>query len=166
MADVRVVDYEPRWQSEFARLNFEWVQRYFTVEKVDEEVLGDPDTHVLRDGGLILMAVTDDDRAVGTVALKHHGNGVYELTKMAVAPVHRGEGIGRKLMDAVLVRYRDLDGNRLFLESNRKLDAALRLYETSGFEHRPAPPSPYARADVYMVWEAVANGTVKGTVPD
>ena len=155
MSDVRVVDYDPRWRDDFARLNLEWLERYFAVEPIDEQVLGDPDTHVLQHGGLILMAITDDGNAVGTVALKHHGDGVYELTKMAVEPGHQGQHIGRQLMTAVLDRYRALeaDGTVLFLESNRKLATALNLYETSGFVHRPAPPSPYARADVYMVWE-------------
>jgi putative acetyltransferase len=151
---IRVIDYGPEWAADFARLNLEWLERWFTVEDIDRDVLGDPDTHILRGGGLILMAVTGDpDRAVGTVALKHHSDGVYELSKMAVEPGHRGTGVGRDLMTAVLDRYRRLDGHRLFLESNSRLAPALRLYESVGFRHRPAPPSPYARADVYMVWE-------------
>ncbi|MEY2468735.1 MAG: putative acetyltransferase [Actinomycetota bacterium] len=155
MTDVRVVDYGPQWRDDFARLNLEWLERWFSVEPIDEAMLGDPETHILGGGGHILMAVTDDDTAVGTVALKHHGDGVYELTKMAVEPGHRGSGIGRALMTAALDRYRSLDASSLFLESNAKLENALRLYERSGFQHRPAPPSPYARADIYMVWESV-----------
>ena len=112
MADVRVVDYAPRWRDDFARLNFEWIERWFTVEKTDEDILGDPETHVLKSGGLILMAVDNDDHAVGTVAIKHHGDGRYELTKMAVEPGHRGEGIGRVLIEAALDRYGRLEGNR------------------------------------------------------
>ncbi len=155
MAGVRVVDYEPKWRDDFARLNLEWIERWFEVEKADEEILGDPETHVLKGGGEILMAVDDHHQAVGTVALKHHGDGVYELSKMAVEPNHRGEGIGRLLIEAALERYQSLDGTLLFLESHSKLETALKLYETSGFQHRPAPPSPYARADVYMVWDVM-----------
>ncbi len=167
MAAVRVVEYGPQWRDDFARLNLEWIERWFTVEKADEEILGDPDTNVLKSGGAILMAVDDHDRAVGTVALKHHGDRVYELTKMAVEPGNRGEGIGRFLMDAAIDRYRQLAGDLLFLESHSKLEAALRLYETSGFQHRPAPPSPYVRADVYMVWEdGLTTEPSNGRFPD
>ena len=99
------------------------------------------------------------DRALGTVALKHEGDGVYELTKMAVAPEARGFGIGRLLMDAALDLYRTLDARELFLESSSKLAPALRLYERAGFRHHPAPRagSHYARADVHMIWEPVLD---------
>jgi len=91
---------------------------------------------------------------VGTVALKHEGAGVYELTRMAVAPEARGHGVGRRLLQASLETYRALGGRELFLESSSRLAPAIRLYESAGFVHHPAPRpgSHYARADVYMVW--------------
>lgn len=153
--NIRIVDYAPRWRSDFARLNIDWLERWFVVEPVDRVVLSDPETHILAAGGRVLFAVDGDDHAVGTVALKHEGDGVYELTKMAVEPAHQGAGIGRLLMQGALDAYRALDGRELFLESSSKLAPALKLYESVGFRHHPAPRpgSHYARADVYMVWE-------------
>lgn len=156
---LRIAGFEPRWRDDFARLNIAWLERWFVVEDIDREVLGDPETHILAGGGQVLFALLDDgsgnERAVGTVALKHEGDGVYELTKMAVEEGHRGAGIGRRLMQATLDAYRSLGGRELFLESSRKLGPALALYESVGFRHYPAPRpgSHYARADVYMVWE-------------
>ncbi|QSX79545.1 GNAT family N-acetyltransferase [Agrilutibacter solisilvae] len=156
---LRVTDFDPRWRGDFARLNIEWLERWFTVEPIDREVLGDPESHILAQGGRVLFAVLDDGvapaRAVGTVALKHEGQGVYELTKMAVEEGHRGAGIGRALMEGALRAYGEMDGRELFLESSLKLAPALALYESVGFRHHPAPRpgSHYARADVYMVWE-------------
>ena len=156
---LRIIDFDSRWRGDFARLNLEWLQRWFAVEPIDQEVLADPETHILANGGRVLFALlTSDDgseRAVGTVALKHEGEGVYELTKMAVEPGHRGAGIGRRLMEGALDTFRALDGRELFLESSTKLGPALALYESVGFRHHPAPRpgSHYSRADVYMVWE-------------
>lgn len=152
---IRIADYDPRWRTDFARLNIDWLERYFVVESIDREVLSDPETYILADGGRVLLALDEHDRAVGAVALKHEGQGVYELTKMAVDPSCQGRGIGRLLMDAALDRYRALQGRELFLESSSKLAPALKLYESVGFRHHPAPRpgSHYARADVYMVWE-------------
>jgi len=154
-ASVRIVDYAPRWREDFARLNIEWLERWFAVEPIDREVLGDPETHILRPGGHVLFAIDDEERAIGTVALKRESEGVYELTKMAVAPQARGTGVGRALMLAVLEAFRARNGRELFLESSSKLAPALALYESVGFRHHPAPRpgSHYARADVYMVWE-------------
>jgi ribosomal protein S18 acetylase RimI-like enzyme len=154
-ASIRIVDYEPRWRSDFARLNIEWLERWFVVEAIDREVLSDPEAHILAAGGRVLFAVDAADHAVGTVALKHQGDGSYELTKMAVDPGQRGSGVGRRLMEHALQVFQALEGRELFLESSSKLAPALKLYESVGFVHRPAPRpgSHYARADVYMVWE-------------
>jgi putative acetyltransferase len=156
---IRIVDYDPRWRADFARLNIEWLERWFVVEPIDRAVLSDPETHVLAGGGRLLFAVDGNDRALGTVALLHEGGGVYELTKMAVAPEARGRGIGRLLMAGALDAWRRLGGRELFLESSSKLRPALALYESIGFRHRPAPRpgSHYARADVYMVYEPGAG---------
>ncbi|OHE84162.1 MAG: hypothetical protein A2579_02085 [Lysobacterales bacterium RIFOXYD1_FULL_69_11] len=152
---IGVVDYDPRWRADFARLNIEWLERWFVVEPIDREVLSDPETHILAGGGQVLFAIDATGRALGTVALLHEGDGVYELTKMAVDPAARGRGIGRMLMQGALRTFRSLGGRELFLESSSKLAPAIALYESVGFVHHPAPRpgSHYARADVYMVWE-------------
>ena len=157
--DLRIIDFDPRWRDDFARLNLEWLQRWFVVEPIDREVLADPERHILAGGGRVLFAILrgedGNECAVGTVALKCEGEGVYELTKMAVEPGHRGAGIGRRLMEGALDAFRSLDGGELFLESSTRLAPALTLYESVGFRHHPAPRpgSHYSRADVYMVWE-------------
>jgi putative acetyltransferase len=158
-AYVRIADYHPRWRADFARLNTEWLERWFVIEPIDREVLSDPESHILAGGGKVLFAVDGDDRAVGTVALLHEGGGVYELTKMAVDPGLRGRGIGRLLMAGALEAWRRLGGRELFLESSSRLTPALALYESIGFRHRPAPRpgSHYTRADVYMVYEPDAG---------
>jgi putative acetyltransferase len=152
---ARIEEYSAARRDDFKRLNVEWIEHWFTIEQADLDVLDDPEGHVLAGGGRIFFAIDDETgEAVGCVALKAEGHGVYELSKMAVAPDRRGGGIGRLLMDAVIGAFRASDGSTLYLESNRRLEPALALYERSGFVHREPPhPSPYSRADVYMVWE-------------
>lgn len=158
VGNVRIVDFQPRWRGDFARLNIEWLERWFVVEPIDREVLNDPETHLLAGGGRVLFAVDDTDRALGTVALLRYDDGLVELTKMAVEPGLRGGGIGRKLMAGAIAAFQDMGGRELFLESSHRLAPALKLYESVGFRHHPAPRpgSHYQRADVYMIWEAPA----------
>ena len=88
---IRIVDYDPRWRGDFARLNIDWLERYFVVEPIDREVLSDPgDAHPRRRRTRAVRDRARRTRAIGTVALKHEGDGVYELTKMAVDPAHAG----------------------------------------------------------------------------
>lgn len=152
---ISIVEYTPERQKDFARLNLDWLERYFSVEPIDRDVLAAPQQHILAGGGRILFAVEASGVTVGTVALLNTGGGVYELTKMAVDPEWQGVGVGRKLMEAVLALYATLEGKELYLESSSKLAPALRLYESVGFRHHPAPRagSHYQRADVHMIWE-------------
>lgn len=151
--DLKIVDFSPDLATAFKNLNIEWLERYFRVEPVDERVLSNPESDIIARGGAVLFAAADE-RVIGTVALKPHANGVYELTKMAVTESAQGAGAGKALLAAAIDRYLELDGTRLFLESHSSLAAALYLYENAGFFHVDRPsPSDYERSDVYMVWQ-------------
>jgi putative acetyltransferase len=156
--DVHIVDWDSPLADAFGRLNREWLEKYFRVEAVDEPILDDPLTHIIGHGGAVLYAVLEGE-AVGTVALKHQGGGSFELTKMAVTEAWQGRGIGRRLLCAAIARFRQFDGQLLYLESNSGLGPALALYESAGFRHEPRPePSEYERADVYMVYRGRPGG--------
>ena len=77
-----------------------------------------------------------------------------ELVKMSARTDLRGKGIGKALMSACVVAAREMGATRIWLESNRKLDAALGLYRAAGFRElacEEQTPSPYSRCDIQMV---------------
>lgn len=136
----------------FRSLNEEWITRFFTMEAKDFEVLRDPEGAILKHGGQIYMAYLGAE-AVGCVALESTGAAVYELSKMAVTPNLRGRGVGRQLLEYAIEQARRLGAESLWLGSNTKLQSAIHLYESVGFQHLPPerrPNSPYSRADVFM----------------
>ncbi len=147
-----IVPYEPAYRDDFKRLNVEWLEKFFYVEEIDDRVLSDPETHILKSGGFIFFALIGRD-VVGTAALiKAEGNR-YELSKMSVTEAFKGRGIGRKLALAAIRKFEKTGARELYLESNSRLTAALSLYESLGFAHRPARrDSEYTRADVYMLY--------------
>ena len=112
----------------FRTLNEEWITRYFTLEKADRETLGDPENKILKKGGHVFMAYLGH-QAVGCVALIPMGNGVYELSKMAVSPELRGLGIGRRLLLHAVEQAKRIGAKSLFLGSNSRLENAVHLYE-------------------------------------
>jgi putative acetyltransferase len=136
----------------FRRLNEEWIVRYFALEPKDEEALSDPERTILNRGGRIFFAVRQG-RPVGCCALLAIAPGEYEVAKMAVTESAQGAGIGRLLLQTVIAAGRAAGATRLYLETNRKMEPALRLYESLGFQHLPPEritPSPYARSNVSM----------------
>lgn len=151
-----IIPFERRYAADFKRLNIEWLEKYFRVEPIDEEVLSRP-ARIVREGGAILLA-RYRGAIVGTCALLNAGSARFELSKMAVTPGHQGLGIGRKLIAAAIAEYLSRGARELFLESNSKLTPAITLYESAGFVHAPRPaPSHYERGDVYMVYVGKAR---------
>ena len=142
----------PEERTAFRVLNEEWIKRYFVMEKSDVDTLNDPDGSILNKGGFIYIARLNGV-IVGCAALVPLAGGVYELSKMAVAPEHRGAGIGRKLLVYTISQAKVIGARSLFLGSSTKLQNAVHLYESVGFEHVPPeqiPHMPYTRADVFM----------------
>lgn len=147
---VAIVPFRVDLAPAFSALNRAWIERYFKLEDADLKVLNDPEHAIMQAGGEILFAL-DGAVAVGTVAAIPTGNGTYELAKMAVADSHQGRGIGEQLGRALIAWATTSGATMLHLETNRRLDSAIRLYERLGFVHAVSPtPSEYARADVYM----------------
>lgn len=151
-ADLKIREFIPGDEIAFRRLNEEWIQQYFAMEPKDQEALADPWRSILLPGGRIFLAIRQGE-AVGCCALLTMGPGEFEVAKMAVAESARRAGVGRRLLERVIAAARDSGARRLYLETNRKLEPAVRLYESVGFRHLPPArivPSPYARTDVYM----------------
>jgi putative acetyltransferase len=138
--------------SAFRTLNEEWIVQLFSLEEKDRQLLGDPENAILRRGGHIFMASHQGEN-VGCVALLLLENGVYELSKMAVLPRLRNQGIGHQLLAHVIREARLFGAVSLCLATNTKLKNAIHLYEAVGFLHVPReqlPPLPYTRANVFL----------------
>jgi ribosomal protein S18 acetylase RimI-like enzyme len=139
-------------EAAFCDLNEAWINKYFQLEEKDRQTLRQPERYILSQGGQIFMAERAG-RAIGCCALIRMPDGAFELSKMGVAEEQRGRGVGRRLLEYVVAEARRRGVKRLYLETNRKLENAIHLYESIGFNHLPperVTPSPYQRADVFM----------------
>jgi putative acetyltransferase len=150
--EVAIREFKPGDEADFRRLNEEWINRYFAVEPKEAVLLADPQGTILDRGGRIFFAARDGE-TVGCCALLVIAPGEFEVAKMAVTESSKRMGIGRRLLEKAIAEARALGAHRLYLETNRTLSPAIRLYESLGFRHLPPErivPSAYARADVYM----------------
>jgi putative acetyltransferase len=150
--EITIREFRPGDESAFRTLNEEWITRHFVLEPKDEDSLANPWETILDCGGRILLAVRGG-RPIGCCALLAMAPGEFEVAKMAVTESSQRNGAGRRLLEEIIAEARSAGARRLYLETNRKLTAAIRLYESLGFRHLPPErvvPSAYARADVYM----------------
>lgn len=154
---VLIVPFRSGLASDFARLNLEWIERFFHVEEPDRVALTDCENAIVAAGGQIFFAL-NEDAVIGTCAIVRHGAATYELAKMAVTPAAQGQGVGRRLAEAAIAFAQAADAQKITLLTNSRLTPALRLYERLGFQYRPLPSgSEYMRADVYMELQLPRN---------
>ncbi len=147
--NIEIVLHKPEYAKYFKSLNEEWIRKYFAMEKEDEEVLSDPDGHVLKEGGYILYA-KQGDSVIGTVAVRKTEHGEFELTKMGVSPEVRGGGIGKKLLEAAIQEAKQRGFEKLVLYSNTSLGNAIGLYRKYGFMETLSIESYYQRCNIKM----------------
>ena len=150
MEPVTIVEFDPAYARAFADLNYHWIAETYGVEQHDHDILDHPQEAVIDVGGQIFFAILNGEVA-GTVAMIPYDDDAFELTKMAVDPTFRGQGIGDNLMNACIGLTRGSDRKRIILESNTKQVAAIKLYRKFGFNETPLDPnSQYVRANIRM----------------
>jgi ribosomal-protein-alanine N-acetyltransferase len=67
-------------------------------------------------------------------ALARVAGGEAEILTLAVAPLARGQGLGRALLRSAAAHAASLQATRIFLEAGTDNPAALALYASLGFE--------------------------------
>jgi len=90
----------------------------------------------LEGAGARFFAVIDQNEAVAMGAIKRLTGPHGEIKSMRTDPAHLGRGVGRTLLDHILDVARERGYRRLSLETGNTeaFAAAIRLYESSGFE--------------------------------
>ena len=147
---MEIIPWDKKYALDFRDMNLFWLEEFFWVEPHDEEVLGNPEKHIIKPGGTIFF-VKENDEIIGCVALMKMKDMVFELTKMAVKPEYRGKKIGHKLMQHTLDYAQQQGWEKLIIYSNRKLENAIHLYAKSGFLEIPLETNgPYTRGDIKM----------------
>jgi hypothetical protein len=90
MDTIEIVNYETAYKEVFRDLNVEWISTYFKMEASDYKALENAESHILQNGGYILVALLNKE-PIGVCALIKMNDPMYdyELAKMAVAPKHK-----------------------------------------------------------------------------
>ena len=102
----------------------DWMHRAYAIERAAYFVVEDAG-RLLGGGGIAPLLGGDPDTC--------------ELRKMYFLPALRGRGAGAALMACCLDTAREFGFRRCYLETLRGMDAAMKLYERSGFRRIDAP---------------------------
>jgi putative acetyltransferase len=146
---VELIEYEDQYALDFKSINLEWLEKFNLTEAQDLVMLNDPHGVIVQTGGAIFLAKVGGT-IVGSAALLHEHDDVYELAKMTVIPSWQGKGVSKLLLERCLEKARDLKAKKIILFSNHQLRTALALYLKYGFRHIAVEASPFRTADVKM----------------
>jgi ribosomal protein S18 acetylase RimI-like enzyme len=146
---IQIIEFEDVLSNDFRKLSIAWLQKYFVVEPIDEEMLSKPHKFIIDKGGHIFFAKIEDE-VVGTFAMMKSADNEYELSKMAVSEEHQGKKIGNKMLEFCLDKARELKAKKVILFSNTMLEPAIHLYRKYGFKEVPLRSSEYKRSNIKM----------------
>ena len=144
---LKIVPFDSKYSASFKSINEQWLNEYIGLDASDLYVLENPEQAILAKGGHILLAL-ENDEVVGTICLEKSGTKTI-ITKLGVAKMQRGKGIGEKLCLAILELARKKNVQEVWLETSQKLGAAIQLYKKLGFEDMN-PNNRSSRCDVLM----------------
>ena len=132
---LSICEYSDDLAGVFRAISVEWIEGMYRLEPADLEVLDHPRECIIEPGGAILFVQAEGVGIIGTCALRRTAEREFELTKMGVLQAARGVKAGEFLLRAVIARAQTLGAELLYLLSNRKSAAAVRLYENIEFVH-------------------------------
>lgn len=149
MQEIRIIEWEYKYNKNFVSLSIEWLEKYVSVEPLDLEILNHPHAAILDKGGNIFFAKYKD-RAVGTVAMIKVDADTFELAKLAVTEEFKGQKIGNKLMEKCIQFAKENDAKSTILYTNHKLISAIGLYKKYGFKEVDLKHNKYLESDIKM----------------
>ncbi|MGH9364702.1 MAG: GNAT family N-acetyltransferase [Thermoanaerobaculia bacterium] len=100
-------------------------------QNFEQELAGLPGDYAPPSGRLLLAS--SDHEIAGCVALRRIGEDVCEMKRLYVRDAFRGQGIGRKLAEAVLAEARRIGYRKMRLDTLPSMRAAIPLYRSLGF---------------------------------
>jgi ribosomal-protein-alanine N-acetyltransferase len=140
---ARKTDLEAVWAIEQASFSHPWTRAMF-----QEELAKIPST-------LYVLKEAPEKRVLGYSCFWSL-SGELQLVNIAVHPDLRGQGLGRRLVNHLLLEAESREAEKIFLEVRPSNRAAIGLYERLGFKvlyRRPGYYTPEGEDALVMVWE-------------
>ena len=119
-----------------------WLQVDLCFQNFEQELAGLPGDYAPPRGRLLIA------EGAGCIALRPIDDDICEMKRLYVRPEHRGSGLGRRLVQAIIDEARSIGYRRMRLDTMPVMDKAQALYASFGFREIEAyryNPEPGAR---------------------
>jgi GNAT superfamily N-acetyltransferase len=129
-----------------------WLAVDLCFQGFAQELAGLPGAYAPPSGRLLIAGAPGE--AFACIALRPLGEAVGEVKRMYVQPRARGQGWGRRLMEALIGQARTIGYRELKLDTLERMGEARTLYESLGFRrcaayyHNPLGDTIYMALDL------------------
>ena len=110
----------------------EWLDRDLSFQNLDKE-LADISEKYTAPNGELLVAIDDDNVALGIVAYYQHSDTRCEMKRLYVRPEGRGYALGDRLIESIIDYAMASGYKEMVLDTIEPLQAAIHLYKKHGF---------------------------------
>lgn len=133
---MRIFQANSQQDIEHARTLFEEYQTGLGIslcfQNFDQELKNLPGDYAPPNGRLLLA--TDEAALAGCIALRKLAPDICEMKRLFVRPTHRGTGLGRTLVESLIIEARQLGYKKMRLDTlPGRMDKAIALYQSIGF---------------------------------
>lgn len=104
-----------------------WLEVDLCFQNFEQELANLPGDYALPRGRLLIAS------GAGCVALRPIDDQICEMKRLYVRPDHRGSGLGRALVTAIIEEAKAIGYHRMRLDTMPKMAGAQRLYASLGF---------------------------------
>ena len=130
-----------------------WLEVDLCFQSFEKELAELPGKYAPPDGRLLLAL--DNGQVAGCAALRKIGDGICEIKRLFLRPAFRGQGLGRKLAEAVISEAKQIGYERMRLDTlPPKMNDAIALYRSLGFTEiepyydNPVPGAKFMELDL------------------
>jgi len=104
----------------------------YTGEGPWDDDLLDIENHYLNNNGWFVIGETDG-RLITMGALRKIDDHIAEIKRMRTQPAMQGKGIGKKILELLITKAKELGYTEIILETSDRQPAAQKIYANFGF---------------------------------
>jgi len=89
---------------------------------------------------------------IGMGALRKLKKGIGEIKRMYIQPEYRGNGYGKKVLELLLKKGKELEFSSIRLDTGKFMTAAHQVYRLAGFQEREKYPETEVPSPIQHFW--------------
>ena len=100
----------------------------------------------------IYYIIQEEGSIIGMGALRKLKKSIGEIKRMYIQPEYRGNGYGKKMLELLLKKGKELDFSSIRLDTGEFMTAAHQVYRLAGFREREQYPETEVPLPIQHLW--------------